>query len=134
MADEQKRLVDGQLDWSGGVNGSGVKTMASAVFPNGIKPTQLAWLVNGTVRGTGITQRTGWQPVVRGAKWSGLFQGAWMHQPDYADPHIVMAMGGHLWRGGGGRGEGGGGLSAAGWVAVPAPAAPSCFTPAGVVS
>lgn len=96
MPDE--RIVDGQLDWSGGVNGSGVKTIASQNYPNGIKRNQLSWLANGTVRGSGITQRTGWQPIVQGAPWSGLFQGAFLYEPDFAAPHLVLAIGGELWR------------------------------------
>jgi hypothetical protein len=59
----------------------------------------LSWLVNGTVRGGGITQRTGWNPLVQGAAWPmATFQGAFMFQRDFGDPYIVLAIGGELWR------------------------------------
>jgi hypothetical protein len=94
-------IVDGQLGWSRGVDSSRVKTIASQAYPDGLPRDALAWLINGTVRGGGITQRTGWQPVVQGAKWrpgNELFQGAFFHQPDYADPQLLVAIGGKLWR------------------------------------
>lgn len=95
---EDGRLVDGQYDWSGGVNSSKVKTIASASYSTGLARNQLAWLINGTVRGGGILQRTGWQPIVQGAPWHGIFQGAFMHQPDFADPHIIMSVGGRIYQ------------------------------------
>lgn len=95
---EDGRLVDGQYDWSGGVNSSKVKTIASASYPKGLGRNQLAWLNNATVRGGGILQRTGWQPLVQGAQWNGIFQDASMHQPDFADPHIIMSVGGRIYQ------------------------------------
>lgn len=92
------RLIDGQFDWSGGVNSSKVKTISSPSYPTGLARNQLAWLNNAGVRGGGILQRTGWKPLVQGASWHGLFQGAWMHQPDFADPHIIMSVGGRIFQ------------------------------------
>lgn len=91
-------MVDGQLDWSGGVDSGKVKTIASATYPKGLGRNKLSWLQNATVRGGGITQRTGWQPLVQEAPWNGLFQGAFMHEPDFADPHILIAVGGIIYR------------------------------------
>ncbi len=93
-----QRVIDGQLDWSGGVNSAKLKTIASDSFPTGLARNQLAWLVNGTVRGGGILQRTGWQPRIRNAPWNGLFQGAFMYQPRFADPYIVLLIGGRVYR------------------------------------
>ncbi len=93
------RVTDGQLDWSQGVNSAVVTTIATQQVPNGIKRNQLPWLINGTVRGGAIGQRTGFQPVVQGAPWdgTGIFQGAYMYQPDFNDPQIMLAIGGTLW-------------------------------------
>ena len=93
-----KRQIDGQIDFSGGVNSAAVKTIVSGGFPSGLHRNQLAWLINGTVRGGGITQRTGWQPLVQGAPWSGLYQGGYLYQPDYADPYLVLQIGGRLYQ------------------------------------
>lgn len=93
-----ERITDGQFEWTAGVNSDVVKTIQSAFVPNGIKRNQLAWLENATVRGGGITQRTGNQPRVQGAPWSGIFQGGFMYQPDFNDAQIMLAIGGHLWR------------------------------------
>ncbi len=93
------RLVDSQFEFSAGIFGDRVRTIASPQLPTGIPRNGLAWLVNGTVRGGGITQRTGWNPVVQDAPWPvAQFQGAFMLERDFADPYIVLAIGGSLWR------------------------------------
>jgi len=94
------RIWDGQLDFSQGVNSGKTTTIASQNYPNGLGRAQLAWLNNGTVRGGGINQRTGWKPVIQGIEWPGLFQGAFMYHPDFANPHIVLAIGGRLYAAG----------------------------------
>ena len=93
-----QRLLDGQLDWSGGVNSAKVKTIASDSYPTGLARNQLAWLVNATVRGGGILQRTGWQPRIKNAPWNGVFQGAFMYEPPFADPYIVLGVNGRVYR------------------------------------
>lgn len=93
-----QRIIDGQLDWSGGVNSAKVKTIASESFPNGIARNQIVWLNNATVRGGGILQRTGWQPLIKNAPWNGLFQGAFMYEPPFADPYIVLGVNGRIYR------------------------------------
>ena len=51
-------VVDGSMDFSGGVNSDAVTTLASGLNPNGLKRNQLAWLYNGTVRGAGFYSAT----------------------------------------------------------------------------
>ncbi len=93
------RDVDGQYSFENGVFGDRIRTIASPQLPNGIPRTGLSWLVNGTVRGGGVTQRTGWNPVVQNAPWPvATFQGAFMLERDFANPYIVLAIGGDLWR------------------------------------
>jgi hypothetical protein len=92
------RIVDGQLDWSGGIDSGRVPTIVSEGFDTGLKRNQLAWLTNGTVRGGGVRQRTGWKPLVRNMKWKGVFQGAFMYEPPFADPYIMVSIGGTLYR------------------------------------
>ena len=93
------RMVDGQFSFERGVYGDRVRTIATQQLPQGIPRNGLAWLVNGTVRGGGITQRTGYNPVVQNAPWPvAAFQGAFMLTRDFGDPYIVLAIGGELWR------------------------------------
>jgi len=94
------RLIDGQLSFAGGVDSSKPPTIATENNPDGLARNKISWLYNGSVRGSGISQRLGWVPVVQNAPWdgTGIFQGAFMYQPDFADPHIILAIGGVLWR------------------------------------
>lgn len=92
------RIVDGQSDWTGGVDSGRVPTIASEGFETGLRRNQLAWMTNGTVRGGGITQRTGWKPLIRSAEWPGLFQGAYMYEPPFANPYIICAIGGVIYK------------------------------------
>jgi len=92
------RMIDGQFDWQAGVNSAKVKTIASQTYPKGLARDQLVWLVNGTVRGGGITQRTGFQPLVQGAPWTGLYQGGILMEREFGDPYLVLAINGELWR------------------------------------
>lgn len=88
-----QRITTGQVDFSGGVDSNRVPTIASPGNPHGLKPNQLAWLINGTVRGGGITQRTGWERI--GAiPVDGLFQEAKMYDPINGDPYIIAQIAG----------------------------------------
>jgi len=98
MPNGSVRLVDGQMEWSGGVDSGRPPTIASEHVPNGLKTNQLAFLINGTCRGGGITTRAGQFPLVTGAPWSGLYQGAWLYEPPFALPYIIMAVGGRIYR------------------------------------
>lgn len=92
------RLVDGQLSWERGVNSARIPTIASPSYPQGLDRNALAWLINATVRGGGILQRTGWQQLIQDATWEGLYQGCFMYQPDFNDPYLIVAVGGRIYR------------------------------------
>ena len=91
------RTTAGQFDWSGGIDSGRVTTIQSTATPNGLKVNQLAWLTNGTVRGGGITCRTGWirRGIVRPA--GELYQGGSMYTPDNAMPYLVVSINGHIY-------------------------------------
>lgn len=101
MADKGQdvTIVDGSLDFSGGVNSYAVTTVQSPANPNGLKRNQLAWMDNCTVRGGGVTQRAGWKsngPFPAGA--TGLYQGCFMYEPDSEESYLIVAVGGHIWK------------------------------------
>ena len=52
----------------------------------------LAWLQNATVRGNGILQRAGWQPLV--TLPSGYWQGGFIYEPDAGFPYLVCSISG----------------------------------------
>lgn len=109
-ASTDTRLVDGQLDFSAGVNSSVPRTKTirydtqtartgeTPALINGVGSNQLSWLVNGSVRGGGIGQRMTLQPLVRGASWSGLYQGGIMYESDGTNPILIVAIGGRIYR------------------------------------
>lgn len=92
------RLVTGTLDFSGGINSGRVTTIASPAMPYGLKPNQSAWMTNATCRGGGVRSRTGFKPLVQGAKWSGLYQGGYVYEPDFANPYLILQIGGHIYQ------------------------------------
>jgi hypothetical protein len=92
------RIVDGQLEWTAGIDSGRVPTISSEGFPTGLKRNQLAWLTNGTVRGGGVAQRTGWRPLLRNASWPGVFQGAYLFEPPFANPYIIASIGGRIYQ------------------------------------
>jgi len=93
------RIVDGSFDWSAGVNSSGPTSAKSPINPNGVARNMLVWLVNGTVRGGGITPRAGWQPVCTIHNGSALYQGGIMYDPPGdSNPYIVVSIGGRILR------------------------------------
>jgi hypothetical protein len=88
---------DGSFDFSYGVNSSKVTTIQSELTPNGLKRSELAWLQNGTVRGGGITQRTGW--VDRGIfHTGGLYQGGILYEALDSSVYAVVQIDGEVWR------------------------------------
>lgn len=91
------RLIDGSYDFSDGIDSNVVTTIQSDLNPNGLKRSQLAWLVNATVRGGGITQRNGWQPLTTnlGAGW---WQGGYVYQPDNENPYLICSIGGVIYQ------------------------------------
>jgi hypothetical protein len=86
------------MDFSGGINSGRVTTIASPSMPYGLKPNQLAWGTNITVRGGGVRSRTGQKPLVQGAKWSGLYQGGYRYEPDFAFPYLILQIGGRIYQ------------------------------------
>lgn len=97
MASDNVTVPDGAFDWSGGVDSSKVRTLSSELNPNGLKRNQLAWLINGTVRDGGITQRPGWQPlsyILQEGRW----QGGFVYEPDSDYPYLVCQISGILYR------------------------------------
>lgn len=91
------RLVDGQLSFAGGIDSGKVPTIASQSFPEGLKRNQLAWITNATCRGGGVLQRTGWRPLVQDFDWPGIFQGGFMYEPPFANPYLIVSIGGHIY-------------------------------------
>jgi len=98
VANGSLRIVDGSTSFESGVNSGVNTTIASPHNPNGLKRTALAWLNNGTVRGGGISNRTGYRPLVQGVPWSGLYQGGYLHEPDAANPHLILSIGGRIYQ------------------------------------
>lgn len=93
------RISSGQIAFEGGVDGGRVPLLATTENPTGLKFNQLAWAVNGTVRGGGITPRRGWSPVFADfAADSRLFQGVVLYQPDAGYPYLIFAAGGYLYK------------------------------------
>src|SRR6185295_9539309 len=90
------RVTDGTYDFSGGIDSGRVTTVQSPNNPNGLPRTMLAWLTNGSVRGGGITQRTGWQPLVNLLNAGELFQGGFLYEPAFANPYLVVSIGGRI--------------------------------------
>ena len=91
-------LVDGSLDWSGGVNSLAVTTLQSERMPNGLARNELAWLVNGTVRDGGIIPRSGYQYLGTIHDPSGLYQGATLYQPLDANPYFLVNISGRTYQ------------------------------------
>lgn len=91
-------IVDGSMDWAGGVDSVRVPTIQSSLNPNGLARNQLAWLDNATVRDGGITPRGGYVDIGQIHDGSGLFQGKFMYDPINADPYIIAAISGHIYK------------------------------------
>lgn len=89
-------LTDGAVDFSGGVDSGKVPLIQSASNPKGLRRDQVAWLTNGTVRGGGISQRSGWKYLTTISDGSALYQGGYMYEPDNANPYLILSIGGHL--------------------------------------
>lgn len=90
-------LSDGTFDFSAGVDSARVPTIQSALTVNGMKRNQLAWLTNGTVRGGGINQRTGWSRLTA-LLAEGLFQGGWLYVPTNENPYLILSIGGRIYK------------------------------------
>ncbi len=91
-------IVDGSLDFGGGVDSIKVTTVASEPNPGGLQRNQLAWLVNATVRDGGITQRSTWQPVGFMHAGDALYQGGFMYEPIGDFHYLIHGIGGIIYR------------------------------------
>lgn len=89
-------IVDGSLDFSGGVDSVKVTTIQSAQNPNGLQRNELAWLDNATVRDGGISPRNGMVPIIGIWGSTGLFQGQFLYEPDNADPYFIVCISGNV--------------------------------------
>lgn len=92
------RLSDGQLIFSGGCDSNRLPTLQSPSLPEGLPRNQLSWIGNSVVRDGGIGQRPGFQPLVQGVLWPGLFQGAHIYEPNGGNPYIIMDVGGRTYQ------------------------------------
>lgn len=93
-------MADGSWSWENGVDSGKITTIASELMPHGLKRSQLAWLSNATVRGGGITQRTGWQPLCTVHPGASLYQGGWLYDnsAQNGDPYLMLSIGGSLYQ------------------------------------
>lgn len=92
-------LIDGQQEFSGGVDSSKVTTMASELVPNGMARNELCWLINAAIRDGGITCRFGWaQRNALVSDGSLLVQGAAIYDPLSGLPYMVVLIGGILYK------------------------------------
>lgn len=92
------RITDGSLSFESGIDSGRTPTISGPEYPNGLKRNQLSWCTNATQRGGGILQRTGWKPLVKGAPWSGLYQGGFLYEPDSGNPYLMLDVGGRTFQ------------------------------------
>jgi hypothetical protein len=91
-------LVDGSLDFSGGVNSLKPTTVASQSNPGGIPRNSLCWLNNGSVRDSGISPRDAWNYKGTFHAPNGLYQGGILYEPidGVSPPYFLIAISGHI--------------------------------------
>jgi len=99
-ANSPKRLSDGFIETSGGVNTGKSPTLATPFNPGGLSRNQLAFLINGTVRGDRLRPRPGEKKIEIGEfdSGEGLFQGASFYQPPNDVGTLVAFISGRAWR------------------------------------
>lgn len=99
MANGQSlRLTDGSTTFEGGIDSGQIPTIESVLNPNGLKRNQLSWLTNATVRGGGITCRTGWVKRTKIISQPCLYQGGYMYEPDFDFPHLILNISGRTYQ------------------------------------
>jgi hypothetical protein len=97
MANESEVvLVDGSVDFGGGVDSIKVPTVYSAENPGGLAYNESGWAQNVSFRDGGITPRPGFKRLTKIIS-SILFQGGYMYEPDNADPYLVFSFAGRIY-------------------------------------
>jgi hypothetical protein len=93
-------LVDGSLDFSGGVNSLKPTTVASQSNPGGIPRNSLCWLNNASVRDSGISPRDAWNYKGTFHDANGLFQGGILYEPidGVTPPYFLIAISGRIFK------------------------------------
>jgi hypothetical protein len=81
-------LTDGSMSFAG-VDSLIATTLQSSINDHGCPRSTLPWLINGTVRDGGISQREGWQPLFKLLDTTAQvlagtagYQGGYMYEPD----------------------------------------------------
>lgn len=98
-ANSPKRLSDGFIETSGGVDTGKSPTVAGPFNPGGLSRDKLAFLINGTVRGDRLRPRPGWKKIdLEFDSEEGLFQGASFYQPPNDVGTLVAFVDGRAWR------------------------------------
>lgn len=97
MPESDVIITDGSVDWSSGVDSLATTTIQSQRNPNGLKRNELAWLDNATVRGGGITCRSGFTKLMTVQPSTGFFQGKFMYEPQGVDPYEIYSISGHIY-------------------------------------
>lgn len=92
----ETRITTGQSSFEDGVDSSKVPLIQSAKYPNGLRPTQLAWLQNGTVRGGAIQPRFGYKRLCKVADGSTIYQGGWLYDASPNFPYLMLSIGGRM--------------------------------------
>ena len=89
-------ITDGAFDWADGVDSNKVPTLQSSLVPNGLKRSQLAWLVNGTVKDGAISPRAGWKKLAILASKDLIYQGGYMYNPVQGNPELILSLNGNI--------------------------------------
>lgn len=93
------RIADGSFDFSGGMDSGRVPTIQSPNVPNGLPRTMWSWMTNCTVRGGGTTQRGGFNFIAKITPPSfGIYQGGYCYEPTFANPYLMLQIGGHIFQ------------------------------------
>jgi hypothetical protein len=92
------RLPFGQLDFVGGCDSSRPTTIQGPNMPNGLPRNSVSWANNATMRGGGITQRTGFVRVCKIHDSTGLYNGGFMYEQTTGDPYLIVAISGRFYR------------------------------------
>ncbi len=100
MPQDGVRLITSQLDFSAGINSNVIPIRASDGIPHGLSDAGLSWANNCQMRGGGVYPRFGWIPrIENNVQWAGgIFQGGAFYTPDYAEPQLIVAVSGRIYR------------------------------------